>query len=269
MKAGGVSPLRVLVPVLVAAGVISGLALLLNETVAVQAHEASRRHDGDGGEVTFRRGSFWYHKGHTIYNVRDADPAARALLDVAIFELDDRGRLLRTIQAARATMGEGGPLAPRRRGDARLRSRRRRRRPRSTSTSPTPRSTCPTRRRCSTSASRRSRSRELREYRAQQEPGDTEFVRAEALLHERIAEPLASLRLRGAGAAARAARRAHPQPRGPGAPGRRCDLPVLHGAPVRRHARDPGRHVGGGNALGIVACLPRPSAPSQIWRMPR
>ena len=34
---------------------------------------------------------------------------------------------------------------------------------------------------------------ELREYRSQQEPGDTESVRAEALLHERIAEPLASL----------------------------------------------------------------------------
>ena len=32
----------------------------------------------------------------------------RALLDVAIFELDDRGRLLRTIQAGRATMGEAG-----------------------------------------------------------------------------------------------------------------------------------------------------------------
>ena len=98
MKASGISPLRVLAPVLLAAVVISGLALLLNETVAVRAREASRDHTSDDGGVTFRRGSFWYHKGHTIYNVRDADPAARALLDIAIFELDDRGRLLRTEQ---------------------------------------------------------------------------------------------------------------------------------------------------------------------------
>ncbi|MBS1107157.1 MAG: lptG [Deltaproteobacteria bacterium] len=192
MKAGGISPLRVLVPLLLAAVVISGFALLLNETVAVQAREASRRHDGDDGGVSFRRGSFWYHKGHTIYNVRDADPAARALLDIAIFELDDRGRLLRTIQAARATIGEGGrwhlvdavlrgfdpddasaPSHYERLADAEI---------------DLPDETAL----LDVNVSALSIA-ELREYGAQQEPGDTESLRAEALLHERVAEPLASL----------------------------------------------------------------------------
>src|SRR5262245_52917806 len=112
MKAGGVSPLRVLIPVVCAAAIISGLALLVNETLAVRAHEAERRRaGGDDAELTFRRGSFWYHKGDTIYNVRDADPTTRLLRDVAIFELDRRGRLVRSIQAAQATIGADGRWA--------------------------------------------------------------------------------------------------------------------------------------------------------------
>lgn len=192
MKAGGISPLRVLVPVLLAAAVISGLALLVNETVAVSAHEASRRRDSNGGEVTFRRGSFWYHKGHTIYNVRDADPAAQALLDIAIFELDDRGRLLRTIQAARATVGEGGrwhlvnavmrgfdpddvaaPSQYEHLADAEI--------------------DLPDQEALLDVGVSALSIAELAEYRDQQEPGDTESVRAEALLNERLAGSLASL----------------------------------------------------------------------------
>lgn len=192
MKAGGISPLRVLIPVLVAGAVISGIALLLNETVAVRAHEASRRRENDDGEVTFRRGSFWYHEGHTIYNVRDSDPGARTLLDVAIFELDDRGRLLRTIQAARATVGSEGrwrladavvrsfdpenaavPSQYQRLADAEL-------------ALPDEKALLDVR------VSDLSVD-ELIEYRDQQEPGDTEAVRAEALVQKRIAEPAASL----------------------------------------------------------------------------
>jgi lipopolysaccharide export system permease protein len=192
MKAGGISPLRVLIPILAAAALISGLALLVNETLAVQAHEAARRHDADGDEVTFRRGSFWYHKGHTIYNVRDSDPDARALLDVAIFELDDRGRLLRKVQAARASVGEGGrwhldnavtrsfdpddvtaPSKYQMLADAEI--------------------DLPDEGALLDVGVSSLSIAELIEYRAQQEPGDTESVRAEALLHERVASSLASL----------------------------------------------------------------------------
>ena len=108
IKAGGVSPLRVLVPVMLAGAVVSGLGLAANETLGVRSHEAWRRLVRGGDQVEFRRGSFWYHKGRYVYNVRDADPQAGQLHDVAIFELDRRGQLVRSIQAARARIdGEG------------------------------------------------------------------------------------------------------------------------------------------------------------------
>ncbi|MCL4683292.1 LptF/LptG family permease [Myxococcota bacterium] len=109
IKASGISPLRVLAPLLLAGVVISGLGLVTNETVAIRSHEAWRRlTGGDERQVEFRRGSFWYHKGRYIYNVRDADPEARELRQVAIFQLDARGRLRRSIHAASARIdGEG------------------------------------------------------------------------------------------------------------------------------------------------------------------
>lgn len=194
MKAGGLSPLRMLAPILVAAVLISGFALLFNETLALRAYDASRRiADGDGAEVTFRRGSFWYHKDDTVYNVRDADPAARELRDVAIFELDRRGRLRRSILARRATIGEDGRW---RLSDAVLREFR-----------PDDASAPPVYQRLAQTEIERPDDetallsagvsdlsiRQLREYRSGQTPGDTESVRAEALLHERMAQPLASL----------------------------------------------------------------------------
>jgi lipopolysaccharide export system permease protein len=193
MKAGGVSPLRVLVPVVAAAVVICGLALLVNETLAVRAHDAARRLvGGTDSEVTFRRGTFWYHSGDTIYNVRDADPVARELKDVAIFELDDRGRLRRSIRATTITVGKDGRWVL---ANATLRS-----------FDPAhPRAPVVFERRARAELDRPAESalldvqvsglsiEELREYRDGQEPGDTEAVRAEALLHRRMAEPLASL----------------------------------------------------------------------------
>jgi lipopolysaccharide export LptBFGC system permease protein LptF len=59
-------------------------------------------------QLEFRRGSFWYHKGPYVYNVRDADPQSRQLRGVAIFELDRRGRLVRSIQAPSARIDEAG-----------------------------------------------------------------------------------------------------------------------------------------------------------------
>jgi len=108
IKAGGVSPLRVLVPVIVAGAVVSGLGLAANETLGIRAHDAWRRHLRGEDQVEFRRGSFWYHKGRYVYNVRDADPQARQLHEVAIYELDPDGRLVRSIQAARARIAGDG-----------------------------------------------------------------------------------------------------------------------------------------------------------------
>jgi lipopolysaccharide export system permease protein len=191
MKAGGVSPLRVLFPVLFAAIGISAIALVLNETLAVRALEAERRRaGGDDSELTYRRGSFWYHKGSTIYNVRDADPSARVLRGVAIFELDERGRLRRSIQAAQATIGAdgrwqltdavlrdfdpGNPIAP----------------PAYQHLAATELALPEEKALFDAGVSDLS-IRELRDYR-DESPGDTESLRAEALLHERVSEPLTS-----------------------------------------------------------------------------
>jgi lipopolysaccharide export system permease protein len=191
IKAGGISPLRVLVPVVLAGVVVSGLGLAANETLGIRAHEAWRRHlSGDDG-VEFRRGSFWYHKGRYVYNVRDADPEARRLGGVAIFELDRRGRLVRSIQAASARIDGDGRWQL---DDAVIR--------RFEPGAPE----------APVSFERLARTElvlseeralfdagveglsiaDLREYRAGRPPGDPEAVRAEALLHDRISEPLSA-----------------------------------------------------------------------------
>jgi len=192
MKAGGVSPLAALVPVLVRAAFISGLALLVNETVAVRARELERRlAGGDDAELTFRRGSFWYHKGHTIYNVRDADPATRVLRDVAIFDLDADGRLVRSIRAARATVGADGHWQL---TDAVLRgfdpddlaAPVRYERLAATDVA------LPEEKALLHAGVEDLSIRELTEVRDDREPGDTASVRATTLLHERASAPFAS-----------------------------------------------------------------------------
>lgn len=109
MKAGGISPLHVALPVLGVAAALSFASLLLNETVVVQAARVLQRHVHDGAEdLAFRRGSFWYHKGRTIYNVTEADPTTQTLQRVSVFELDERGRLLRSIHAQSAQIVDAG-----------------------------------------------------------------------------------------------------------------------------------------------------------------
>lgn len=107
-KAGGVSPRRLVGPVLAAAAVLSGLALLVNETLVLQSERAWRRHESGGaGEIEFRRGSFWYHTGRFIYNVGDADPDTRTLHDLRVFEMTSEGRLVRRIHAGVARVADG------------------------------------------------------------------------------------------------------------------------------------------------------------------
>jgi len=191
IKAGGVSPLRVLVPVALAGVVISGLGLAANETLGIRAHEAWRRHVSGEDQVEFRRGSFWYHKGRYVYNVRDADPQARQLRQVAIFELDGRGRLVRSIQAARARIDDDGHWQL---DDAVIRQ------------------FVPGSPDAPVSFERVAHTElvltgdlalfdagvqglsiaDLREYREERPADDPEAIRAEALLHDRITEPLSA-----------------------------------------------------------------------------
>lgn len=100
IKSGGISPHRLLGPVLLCAAGLSLAGFVLNETVVVQASRAwNRLEAGTEASVTFRRGSFWYHKGDTVYNFSDADEATRTLRGVTVFRLDGAGRLARSIHA--------------------------------------------------------------------------------------------------------------------------------------------------------------------------
>lgn len=99
IKAGGVSPQRMVVPILAAAAAISLATLVLDETLVLYATREWNRLENPGEEVAFRRGSFWYHRGDTIYNVREADRKSKTLHGVRVFETTPRGRLDRSLRA--------------------------------------------------------------------------------------------------------------------------------------------------------------------------
>jgi lipopolysaccharide export system permease protein len=108
-KAGGVSPIRLALPVLAAAAALSLATLALNETLVIRADRAFRHHEsGAEGQIEFRRGSFWYHKGPYVFNVGDADPESRTLRGLQIFEMDASGRLARRIYAGVAEVHPDG-----------------------------------------------------------------------------------------------------------------------------------------------------------------
>ncbi|MDJ0789633.1 MAG: LptF/LptG family permease [Myxococcota bacterium] len=103
IKAGGVSPLRALMPVFAVSALIAVVALFLNETVTLRA--AAALHGAGNGtvrDVTLREGTIWYHTGRYIYNIRDPRPDSETVHDVRIFERDEQGRLVRLIAAAEA-----------------------------------------------------------------------------------------------------------------------------------------------------------------------
>jgi lipopolysaccharide export system permease protein len=108
IKSGGVSPHRVVAPLLVCACALTVAAFVVDETVVIEASRAwSRQLGGESETVSFRRGTFWYHRGDTIYNFTQADEATRTLSGVTLFQLADGGHLRRSIQAERARIEDG------------------------------------------------------------------------------------------------------------------------------------------------------------------
>jgi LPS export ABC transporter permease LptG len=101
IKSGGISPPRTAIPLLCAAAALSGVTLLLSETLVLQASRAWAREKHPGGEITFRHGSFWVHRDNAIYSVQEADREARVLHEVSVYELSPRGRLLQIVRAER------------------------------------------------------------------------------------------------------------------------------------------------------------------------
>jgi lipopolysaccharide export system permease protein len=105
MKAGGVSPLRVALPVIGAAALLSLASFALSETLVVRTTQGWNHRVAGGAEpITFHRGSFWYHRGRTIYNIDEADREANTLRGLRLYELDDTGRLVRSVRARRVVV---------------------------------------------------------------------------------------------------------------------------------------------------------------------
>lgn len=104
IKSGGISPARTVIPLLFAAAALSGLTMLLNETLVLRASRAWSRAEHPGGEITFRNGLFWYHRENAIYSVQQADREARVLHGVSVYELGPRGRLLQIVRAERVEL---------------------------------------------------------------------------------------------------------------------------------------------------------------------
>jgi len=109
MKAGGIPPIRVVLPILGAAFALSILTGIQNETWGLRASRAWQRQlTGGGMAMDYRRGSFWYQRGRMIYNIRGADRDTRTLIGIALFERNRAGRLVRSVHAARARVGDDG-----------------------------------------------------------------------------------------------------------------------------------------------------------------
>ena len=83
-KAGGISPHSVAIPILGAACALSVATLALNETLVIRSIQEWSQQRGGVGSIEFRRGAFWYQRGRSIYNIGDANPEERVLLQVVI-----------------------------------------------------------------------------------------------------------------------------------------------------------------------------------------
>ena len=104
-KAGGVSPYRLMLPVLAGAALLTAVTWVVNDTLVVRAtHFVERPEDDDRPEIVFRAGSFWYHRGRTIYKIRRADPTLSRLFGVSVYERDASDRLVRSIHARKVSV---------------------------------------------------------------------------------------------------------------------------------------------------------------------
>jgi lipopolysaccharide export LptBFGC system permease protein LptF len=102
LKAGGVSPLRAVLPIFAAALVIAAGALALDEGLSVRASAALRQRDEATSGISLRSGTIWYHTGRFVYNIGRTEAESDTLRDVRVFERDESGRLVRLIQAGSA-----------------------------------------------------------------------------------------------------------------------------------------------------------------------
>ncbi|MCH2171191.1 LptF/LptG family permease [Myxococcota bacterium] len=109
IKAGGISPLRVVIPILLASALLSGASLVANETLVLRASADWQRFGQPPGLVEYEQGVFWYRSGDDLFRVGEADAERRILSDVMVLQLDPQGHLVQTLRAPRVRI-EGDHL---------------------------------------------------------------------------------------------------------------------------------------------------------------
>ena len=109
IEAGGIRPLRIVLPVLFAALILSLGTAILHETVILRAEQIWSGESRDRKDpIDFGRDAFWLHRGATITNVAHADAETRTLHDVEIFERSAAGRVQRVVRADRVRITNDG-----------------------------------------------------------------------------------------------------------------------------------------------------------------
>jgi lipopolysaccharide export LptBFGC system permease protein LptF len=110
LKAGGVSPLAALAPVVLLALLLSSAHAQLVERAGVPAAAAlATRKNPGSGDTLVQSGGLWFHVGRVVYSAGSVDGASGAVRDIRVYERNAEGRLVRTIHAQR-----GVRLAPQR-----------------------------------------------------------------------------------------------------------------------------------------------------------
>jgi lipopolysaccharide export system permease protein len=109
IQSGGVRLIRVVLPVLATALILSFASAVLHETLVLHAKEIwLSESQTSHATLDFGRQAFWYHKGSTITNIASADPETRTLHGVEIFERGPAGTILRVIRVDRVTIQNDG-----------------------------------------------------------------------------------------------------------------------------------------------------------------
>jgi lipopolysaccharide export system permease protein len=111
IRSGGVPLRRVLAPILIAA-VLLGLGAAFFEDrvlVPVRTRLLELTEDsfaGSGGDVTYSNGRWWFARGSYLFAAEDYAEDPPRLDRVSVFELDDRRRIVRRIDALEARLLE-------------------------------------------------------------------------------------------------------------------------------------------------------------------
>ena len=95
-RAGGISPGRLVAPILIAAIFLAFASFVLGETWIINSTREWNRHEtGGGAQISFREGSFWYQRGLAIYNIAEADAMSHVAGYCVVNDVSERNFQIR------------------------------------------------------------------------------------------------------------------------------------------------------------------------------